>query len=949
MSQQFDSETVMNNVESLKSRIIKTDKLLSNLTAAREELQVQTNTIKSLQDSLASSLKSTKKYQTEFSLLETKYNNLKNLQNGNTNDLSTKLQSTEQKINVLMQEKNKAESNAQSRILYIQQLEAKCEALQKGSGGNQQNTELKKLHQELNDKNKELTQLKSELEEERESSEKTEDVLMELQIDNDMLKADYEEKVAEFKAYKEKHALMQQKSTPPTFSQDVLTSRLFKAEEKAKRAEEKLIKAEEKALKDKEELTKAEDRALKAEDRAAKAEERAYRAENNNRPASIANNSEELDALRLKYRGLQADLNMTKSYNEHLQQQLRALLLKEDNIYEDSGSSSVPLPLSPQTIPHQVQATPSTSAQLQTNITPETKTTPLERPRPPLKTSNSKVPSIYMKKNLLTIPEHKKENPHSKNQPTVPPIQKSARNLHQPSSNSSSNAQQTTIPQVDRRRLSSHSQDSFSETLPHDSVENPQKRKRIETSPTMPKSDRSALRVSGMIPPAPVIQQRPPTKGKKTMTKLERFVNSRNPSKIIGTKQTPVSKKKTQMEVLPVVEDDHTAKKAKVDNKYLKIADQATSTKHVIPTCIDVNSELDAILSEMEACFEKIKSVANPSNLSDTTFGIMGGMRIKVPGTIDKREKLYAWLLWVLVYDNKEIYQKVTQKIYNIIVQRCHTAKQQSIMMRYTRTLAILFKEKDDMKRMQDLCFDVIRHSKSHINTMNLLQNIACIYKDCLQGVKKEQDIGEHLVRQSICSVVKFIVSSFVGSTALKENINATYLRIISLLEWPEPENTLNLDAAIQAVSLTLKDANFKTLHYKEQGGFEHIRFCIVKSLELLFRMVNDWPRTYDYIETTLWPLLQMNKVDNICLELFGKLGSFGLNKLPEGGSDHPHVNLLLKSFVKIINIDSNGNTAASKLQDLKLLQHTAVDGIILLAKNKPEYIKLVKKWLSRN
>lgn len=76
------------------------------------------------------------------------------------------------------------------------------------------------------------------------------------------------------------------------------------------------------------------------------------------------------------------------------------------------------------------------------------------------------------------------------------------------------------------------------------------------------------------------------------------------------------------------------------------------------------------------------------------------------------------------------------------------------------------------MKRMQDLCFDVIRHSKSHINTMNLLQNIACIYKDCLQGVKKEQDIGEHLVRQSICSVVKFIVSSFVGSTALKENVS---------------------------------------------------------------------------------------------------------------------------------------------------------------------------------
>lgn len=202
-------------------------------------------------------------------------------------------------------------------------------------------------------------------------------------------------------------------------------------------------------------------------------------------------------------------------------------------------------------------------------------------------------------------------------------------------------------------------------------------------STSIPKEqiDKTAYRVTGLIPPPPII---PPTPTKSTTSnnsrsKLEKFANSRNPSRLIGSNPTPVSKKRPSKTV--DVSELPELKKQKQDNKYLKIADQSVNTKYTLPSHIDLSHELEPILSEIDACYEKIKSAANPSELSDTTFGIPGGLRISVPGTVDKREKLYAWLLWALVHENTEAYDKVLRALSAIVAERIQSIKPQTILM----------------------------------------------------------------------------------------------------------------------------------------------------------------------------------------------------------------------------------------------------------------------------
>lgn len=202
-------------------------------------------------------------------------------------------------------------------------------------------------------------------------------------------------------------------------------------------------------------------------------------------------------------------------------------------------------------------------------------------------------------------------------------------------------------------------------------------------STSIPKEqiDKTAYRVTGLIPPPPIIPPTPtkPTTNNSSKSKLEKFANSRNPSRLIGSNPTPVSKKRPSKTV--DVSELPEPKKQKQDSKYLKIADQSVNTKYTLPSHIDLSHELESILSEIDACYEKIKSAANPSELSDTTFGIPGGLRISVPGTVDKREKLYAWLLWALVHENTEAYDKVLKALSVIVAERIQSTKPQTILM----------------------------------------------------------------------------------------------------------------------------------------------------------------------------------------------------------------------------------------------------------------------------
>ncbi|CAO3684904.1 unnamed protein product [Rhizopus microsporus] len=793
-----NEEQTKSTIESLKSRIIATNKLYKYLTSAK--------------------------------------------QGDNPVELQNKIQSLQQTILTLTQEKQKAESAVSSNTIYIKQLEAQCESLRETSGKKtqgsaKQNAEIKRLQQELMTKTQEVQELKEQLEEEREQKDKVEDELMELQINHEMVNTKQKETNDELQEFKKKYETLDNEFNQLKDAYGKLQTKLIMAEKAATEA-------------------------------TAKAEAASHASQ------PIYNDS----SLKEQLQAAKAELKLSKFENEFLRNQIKSMYINQ----EKNGSQ-----LSDEettTTTHDLSFSSAAS-------TPVQPSKPIQKR--PLVTSQNKSPASSAIPSALPSSLVNSNETSSKTQQALPsPVRKP---LLKSTHTKSPVVQPTTKPL------------SLSQTTTPPTP--------LTSSTSIPKEqiDKTAYRVTGLIPPPPII---PPTPTKLTTSnssrsKLEKFANSRNPSKLIGSNPTPVSKKRpsTTVDVSELPEP----KKQKQDNKYLKIADQSVNTKYTLPSHIDLSHELESILSEIDACYEKIKSAANPSELSDTTFGIPGGLRISVP----------------------EAYDKMLKALSAIVAERIQSTKPQTTLMRYIRLVSILCKEHGDLSRMRVVCFDIVRYSKCVANTTACLLNVACIYNESISLIGQQQRQPWEL-QTVICSAVAHMVNASHNKT-----VKETYSRIVTLCQWSSPHDIVPLQSVISQVAITMKSPDFKELYSKNKAAFKQQTFCIIKSLELAFSTINNWTTIYnDFIRNTLWPMIGDEVLDGLCLELLGVLGSLGVGE-GAAGHDKSGVMVLLHKLMSVLKADLS--------PDMKHLQYSALHGAILLSRNKPEYLKSIQKWLDDN
>ncbi|CEG84267.1 hypothetical protein RMATCC62417_18093 [Rhizopus microsporus] len=840
-----NEEQTKSTIESLKGRIIATNKLYKYLTSAKKgkilfyycslfnrafslDAEEKAKKIASLNNSLEEAQKMIDTRDKEYKSLEAKYNQLLASSGDDPVELQNKIQSLQQAILTLTQEKQKAESAVSSNTIYIKQLEAQCESLRETSGKKtqgsaKQNAEIKRLQQELKTKTQEVQELKEQLEEEREQKDKVEDELMELQINHEMVNTKQKETNDELQEFKQKYETLDNEFNQLKDAYGKLQTKLIMAEKAATEA-------------------------------TAKAEAVSHASQ------SVYNDS----SLKEQLQTAKAELKLSKFENEFLRSQIKSMYINQ----EKNGNQ-----LSD-------EETTTTTHDLSFS---STASTPVQPPKPiqkrPLVTPHNKLPASSAIPPALPSSLVNRNETSSKTQQALPSP------VHQPLLKSTPTRSPVVQPTTKPLSLSRT-------TTPPTPLTPP-------TSIPKEQIDKTAYRVTGLIPPPPII---PPTLTKSTASnssrsKLEKFANSRNPSRLIGSNPTPVSKKRPSKTV--DVSELPEPKKQKQDNKYLKIADQSVNTKYTLPSHIDLSHELEPILSEIDACYEKIKSAANPSELSDTTFGIPGGLRISVPGTVDKREKLYAWLLWALVHENTEAYDKVLKTLSAIVAERIQLTKSQTILMRYVRLVSILCKEHGDLSRMRVICFDIVRYSKCVANTTACLLNIACIYNESISLIEQQQQRQPWELQTVICSALAHMVNASHNKT-----VKETYSRLVALCQWSSPHDIVPLQSIISQVAITMKSPDFKELYNKNKAAFKQQTFCIIKSLELAFSTINNWTTIYnDFIRNTLWPMIGDEVLDGLCLELLGVLGSLGVGE-GTAGHDKSGVMVLLHKLMSVLKAD---------------------------------------------
>ncbi|KAG2203953.1 hypothetical protein INT47_007536 [Mucor saturninus] len=167
---------------------------------------------------------------------------------------------------------------------------------------------------------------------------------------------------------------------------------------------------------------------------------------------------------------------------------------------------------------------------------------------------------------------------------------------------------------------------------------------------------RSASKLSPPLP-AQVLPARPPNpaalpKGKKKDNRLTKFVNSRNPSKVIDSRPiiSPVHDR-------PPATEERMAKKTKMNMRYVSMVEEWIQKKKLANV---TGSNIDNILNEINYNYNVMKSVDNP-NLKTMS-----------------KEKAYAWILSYYCSQNVKAFHNIFTRL-SAELAKCLEAKRPNV------------------------------------------------------------------------------------------------------------------------------------------------------------------------------------------------------------------------------------------------------------------------------
>ncbi|GAA5799015.1 hypothetical protein HPULCUR_004424 [Helicostylum pulchrum] len=872
---QKNENCVTGNISNVKEKIINTSKLLKVLTRSKKDIESRTDENSDLRAKVLS-LKEQLSSQNEQ--MENK------LQHGAKLEAEKDAQTIKTLREELAQLENKnliTEKALTSNKMYIQQLEAECETLKNEkavAGSSKLRQDLIKKTQEakhLSNQVKELRQqvegLNTKLEESEAENEKLEAENEKLDMQNLALKMEFEEKEEEqnLSSKVEELQLMLKKANkalaerPPNLSSlvDELQSRLNKANkalaeernEHASKVEELRIKAlgVTKALADK--LSLAE------------------------KQSSTAISPVFMN----KIKKLKANHSYLKNENQFLREQIRKKdlqILERQNLEDVLQSSS-----EDETEDMDVEISTNPSSISSNNAARVKQLNKRDTP-PPTRRSSSKCSDYSVGESYLSF--------GSKifTDKTPPPPASPHRRISSSSSKSSSSSA-AARGSLAKPKISTNdsyfidldtyipTQDASTpigptERLPTASTfterpNTPAKETKAETPNrvTSPATGKAAFRTAGLSVPAPQIYIPTTTasaKTKKPKSKLAKFVNSRNPSKVIDSRPLIVhtAKKRSLSPEKPVPEKSSTSrsaserpvppavikkpvispspslvlpqastrvvssrsnepastitevltveepapKKTKMDTHYVDIVKGWISSKYVISSDDFDKKTIDECLDEIKLNYTSMKSPSDLDWKEHISYGIDDSFSIEVPKKTDVREKAYALLLSLAANKKPELLSHIYNTLYNELKASLKSKRPDTSCARYSRLLCAICKSTEGLERIRTICYDIIRHSICPKNSVICLYNIVAVWKDVLTMTSTDNVVVDTL--RVCCNVIAHDNKS-------PANIKGMYEKMALICNWGNSIETLSLEAAIQKVF----DELLKLQHEKDKGS----------------------------------------------------------------------------------------------------------------------------------
>ncbi|KAI8890428.1 hypothetical protein K501DRAFT_281756 [Backusella circina FSU 941] len=335
------------------------------------------------------------------------------------------------------------------------------------------------------------------------------------------------------------------------------------------------------------------------------------------------------------------------------------------------------------------------------------------------------------------------------------------------------------------------------------------------------------------------------------------------------------------------------------------------------------------LVAEIAGIYRRLKSVANPVAKSGKPVvfkqhGIKGVLMVTLPDHLDKKEKNVSWFLRSLVAqgDESNLYDSIKKRIRLNIMSSLEAKQKDSTVYRLIRLLTSLCKESYDTKFIYRFCFDICRYCEVEQQTLISILNVAYIWSDglALSPHAEMNEKGSQMILKTVQRVTFHIAQK--ESAAVPTNL---YSSIVKLTKWPDIGESESLYQMTEEIGKSFNKKIMEEVHDASQVIFDDLRCCIIRSLEMIFFYIDDWQIVFDdYIRNKLWPILNEDVVDDIALELLGILGIFGLAQSKEE-ENKKGVSDLIGRFERLIEIGEEIP------EEVKHLQKTAEKGIARL------------------
>ncbi|KAI7884868.1 hypothetical protein K492DRAFT_173014, partial [Lichtheimia hyalospora FSU 10163] len=288
--------------------------------------------------------------------------------------------------------------------------------------------------------------------------------------------------------------------------------------------------------------------------------------------------------------------------------------------------------------------------------------------------------------------------------------------------------------------------------------------------------------------------------------------------------------------------------------------------------------------AQIETFYEKLQSFSavNLKNARVIPYGPPGGVTLTCPTVIHHKEQKMAWFIYVFGKKNasNNLIPKCIKWASNLAAQAVK-AKKLSQACRYARLITLLCKNTDRMQPVQVFCYNILRSVPWQEPTTQcypwIILNVAVIWREALVFTASQSQGGADLIMRSIQTATMELC---------KRNqkwLIEVYNPLVNVCDWPLPADSPSGLGRLKELVALISQPEIQQLATMNQKMHDTLLFNVQKAFEL--SMCSQHVKAqHQFVQDVLWPKVIEEAVVDSVINLITSAAAIEIQEKPTKG-----------------------------------------------------------------